>query len=390
MVVPLRDDARAFCSGVSEKLCELDEHEWDALVSDENFYNSYRWLRALEHALGETDVLTVRGPAGLVAACTLWNGGQSPGLFYLPSFVADIPGPWQQKFLWLGGRRNTHNGVSCIEGRRRFEAQAELGRCASDYARDRGYAGFVMPYMPYSAALKFADAIGGTVILHSAEASLEVPETGLSGVMARWRKHARVQSKSEIATFRRLGSRVEWAAAVELDDSLAADLITQNRSRYGGVSDHEWMQKILAGQRTAGVSHFVNAAISKRNDDITALTIFYSFGTALHARYFGANYNLDLNDFRYFVLSFYEPLDYAAANGFTKLRLSTSALRAKVKRGAKIEPQALVAKCVDGQPICQHSANQHNLRTLRQYQDEFAGHLCRDWELVESNPNLTS
>ncbi|KRR12595.1 hypothetical protein CQ12_34920 [Bradyrhizobium jicamae] len=367
----------------------MDEHEWDALISDNNFYNSYRWLRALEHSFGATDVLAVHGSASLVAACTLWEGDQASGMFFLPDCMADIPGPWQQSFLWLGGRRNTHNEIPCIQGGRRRQALTELGRCALNYVQERGYAGFVMPYMPYQAAVEFADAIGAAVVLHSAEASLEVPDTGLAGVMARSRAHDRNQSKSEIAAFQRMGSKVEWAAAEELDDSVAAHLFTQNRSRYGSAQDLEWMQRILAGQRKAGVSHLGAAAISKRNDDVTALALFYRFGTALHLRYFGADYNLGLNDYRYFVLCYYEALDYAAAHGLTTLRLSTSALRAKVNRGAKIEPQAVVAKCADKQHICHSEAKRHNRRMLRQYRDQFPGHLSHDWKLVESHQDRT-
>ncbi|KRR29858.1 peptidogalycan biosysnthesis protein [Bradyrhizobium retamae] len=388
---PFRSDAsHAFCSGVSQKLSDMDEHEWDALVSDDNFYNSYRWLRGLEHSLGATDVLSVHGSAGLVAACTLWEGDQSPGMFFLQDCMAGVRGPWQEGFLWLGGRRNTHNEIPCIQGRRRHQALAELGRCALEYAQQRGYAGFVMPYMPYQAAVEFADAIGGAVVLHSAQASLEVPDTGLAGMMASWRAHDRNQTKSEIAAFRRMGSRVEWGVPDELDDSVAADLITQNRSRYGGMQDREWVQGILAGQRKSGVSYFGAAAVSKRDEDMTALAIFYRFGATLHLRYFGANYSLDLNDYRYFVLCYYEPLNYAAANGLTKLRLSTSALRAKVNRGAKIEPQALVVKCADEQQICHSEAKRHNHRMLREYQDKFPGHLSRDWELVGSQQNPTN
>ncbi|MET4803915.1 peptidogalycan biosysnthesis protein [Bradyrhizobium sp. LB11.1] len=246
-----------------------------------------------------------------------------------------------------------------------------------------------MPYMPYQAAVEFAEVIGGAVVLHSAEASLDVPGTGLAGMMARSRAHDRNQSKSEVAAFRRTGGKIEWIPAEQLDDLVAADFVTQNRSRYGNAEDRDWMEKILAGQRKAGVSHFGVAAVSKRNNEPTGMAVFYGFGAALHLRYFGADYNLDLNDYRYFVLCYYEPVEYAAARGFKTLRLSTSALRAKVNRGAKIEPQAIVVKCVSELHICRSEIKRHNRCMLRQYQDQFPGHLGRDWELVESHQDQT-
>lgn len=382
--VPVGDEASpAMWSTVSQNLCDINEREWDCLISDENIYNGYRWLRALEHSFGRTEVIAVHGSAGLVAGCAVWQGDGSSGMFFLPDLMSGIPGPWQQNYLWLGGRRNTHNEIPCVQGRGRDEALTELGHRALQLALEHGYAGFVMPYMPLRAALEFAKAVGGVVILHSAEASLEVPQFGLAGVMARSTAHDRNQIKSEIAAFRRMGNRVEWLASGDLDDLLVADLITQNRRRHGSTQDREWMKRILEGQRKAGTSHLGVAAISKRKEDITALALFFRFGKALHLRYFGADYRLDLNDYRYFVLCYYEPLDYAAANGLTKLRLSTSALRAKVNRGAKLEPQAIVAKCANERQICRTETAQHNRQMLMEYRTKFSRHLSDDWEVVE-------
>ncbi|WP_208979115.1 peptidogalycan biosysnthesis protein [Stappia stellulata] len=380
----------AVCSVNSMKLGDVDEHEWDALVSDENFYNGYRWLKALGHALGETDVFIARGPAGLIAGCAHWEGEPSSEMFSLSHYVTDFAGPWHREFLWLGGRRNTHNEIACIQGVGRQDALAALGSYAADYAEEHGYAGFVMPYMPFGAAEEFANAVGGTAVLHSAEASLGVPEKGLADVLERMRKHDRVQCKSEISTFRRLGGEVEWVSLEEFDDAVAADLIAQNRSKYGSTQGREWMRRMLAGQRRAGISRLGKVAMSKRGQNITALTVFYHFGRALYPRYFGADYSFNLKDFRYFVLCYYESLDYAAANGFSKLRFSISALRAKVKRGAEIEPQAFVIKCVGGNDICPDDARRHNRRFLDRYHTDFAGHLSHDWNLIEARRSPVS
>ncbi|MCT8998343.1 peptidogalycan biosysnthesis protein [Chelativorans intermedius] len=371
-------------AGGPERLAFIDEHEWDALVSDENFYNSYRWLASLDLAFGPAEVLTVRGSGGLLAACPLSEGDSSSPMFSLPHLMQGVAGPWGEDFLWLGGRRNTHNELPCIAGASRRQALQALGDSIVQHTRRRGLAGFVMPYMPYRAALEFAEAVQGTVVLHSAQAVRLVPPGGLAGAMAQWNSHDRHQCAKEMEMFRQFGNRVEWVPAEALDDQLAADLIAQTRARHGSRQGRAWMLRILHAQRRAGVMRCGVAALARRAEGVTALIIVYRFGRALHMRYFGADYAYEEDDRRYFVLCYYETLDYAAAQGLKVLRLSTDALRAKVNRGARLEPQALVVRCVERSRIARAAVRRHNRAFLEHYRKTFSGHLVPDWDLLES------
>lgn len=355
----------------------IDEHEWDALVSDQNFYNSHAWLAGLDRARGACEVLAVWSSAGLLAACPLWNGERDDGLFELGAFFNDVRGPWTRGFVWGGGRRSTHNQVPCVSGRRRAQALSRLLQAMADIARERGAAGVVLPYMPLTAARELADVCGASVLLHSAEANIEVPADGLAGLMAGWNKHHRFEVRAEIAAFARCGNRVEWGVIDPSEQMRAAELIACNRARYGSTQGASWMQRMLEAQRHAGLSPI--AVVARRDRCIVALCLLYRFGRALHARYYGCDYSLDDRDFRYFVLTCYEPIDYAAREGLGELRLSTSALHAKASRGARIEPLAAAVLLSDRSldPIAVH---RHNRRFAERHRRELGAHLSPAWQ----------
>lgn len=369
------DDAltAAVCRGVAA----IDEHEWDALVSDQNFYNSHGWLAGLDLALGPCQVLAVCSPSGLFAACPLWGGECGDELFDLGAFFADIAGPWARGFVWGGGRRSTHNEVPSVGGRRRPQALRRLLQAMGDIARERGDAGVVLPYLPLTAARELAEACGASVLLHSAEANIEVPSNGLAGLMATWNRHDRFEARAEIAAFARCGNRVEWGAIDPSEQARAVELIASNRARYGSTKGAGWMQRMLEAQRRAGLAPV--AVMARRERRIVALCVLYRFGRALHARYYGCDYSLDDRDFRYFVLTCYESIDYAARERLGELRLSISSLRAKARRGARIEPLAAAVLLVDSalDPI---TVQRHNQRFAERHRRELGAHLSAAWQ----------
>lgn len=139
------------------------------------------------------------------------------------------------------------------------------------------------------------------------------------------------------------------------------------------------MRRMLAGQRRSGVLDDAVAAIARRDDRVCALTIFYRFGSVLHTRYFGSDYSIDDRDYRYFVLSYYLPLNYAAGRGLKQCRLSTSALEAKVHRGGRLEPQAALVVLTGGARLDAAEVERHNARFVDDYRRRFSAHLTPDW-----------
>ncbi|MGF6189340.1 peptidogalycan biosysnthesis protein [Serratia sp. 2723] len=362
----------------------IDRHEWDALVTDHDFFNSYDWLAALDYALGKGDIFTLYGSAGLLGGCALWQGEDQPGLFYLPDYFPGLDGPWQQPFLWGGARRSTHNEILCVRGRRRGAALTAIAEMLARLAVSRGYCATIVPFMPLAQALEVAHCYPyARVLMHSAEATIPVTAGGLDSQLQQRCSHHRVRAKAELAAFSRLGNRVEWC---RLDDHLlesATELITNNRRKYGSHQSIDWMQRIFDGQKKSSVIGSAVAAVAKRGNQILGVTIFYRFGDTLHARYYGSNYQIDDNDFRYFVLTYYHSLDYAAKNGIRECRLSISALSAKTLRGAEIEPLAALLLFENTAPLSTSACEDYNHLFYQRYQQQHGTHLTSDWALLD-------
>ncbi|RDK03222.1 hypothetical protein DLM46_08755 [Paraburkholderia lacunae] len=363
---------------------DLEPHAWDALVADSDFFHCRGWLNGLDTALGPTTVLTLHGSAGLLGGCALWDGETAPGFFCLPEFFPDVPGPWDGDFLWIGARRSTHNEIPCVVGQRRGGTLTKLLHSALALAERRGRTGIVVPYMPLAKALELACADErGRVLLHSAEARINVPSGGLQEMMGLVGTRHRWRTRDELSTFARKGNRVEWTPLTSEIEEIAARLIAQNRSKHGSSQGVEWMRRMFAGQRQSGVIKNAIAAVAYRRDQAVAVSVFYRFGQTLHLRYFGSDYAVDDNDFRYFVLCYYDPLDYAAARGISQYHLSTSSLQAKSLRGALVEPLAAVVLSVDGDGPERDDVDRHNRQFTKRFRQQFASRLSPDWSLIQ-------
>ncbi|MEK9498104.1 hypothetical protein V2H77_16860 [Photorhabdus sp. P32] len=362
----------------------IDQHEWDALVTDNDFFHSHSWLAALDYALGKGDVFTLYDNAGLLGGCALWDGEDQPGLFYLPDYFPGLDGPWRQPFLWGGARRSTHNEILCVQGPRRGEALSIIAEMLAQLAGSRGCYATIVPFMPLYRALEAARYYPhARVLMHSAEAAILVPAGGLDSQLQQLCSHHRVRANAELAAFSRLGNRVEWC---RLDDHLLApaiELITNNRKKYGSPQSVDWMRRMFDGQKKSSVIDAAIAAVAKRGNQILGITIFYQFGETLHARYYGSNYQIDDNDFRYFVLTYYHSLDYAAQNGTRECRLSISALRTKTLRGAKIEPLAALLLFDNTAPLSISECKNYNRLFYQHYQKQYGAHLTADWALLD-------
>lgn len=368
---------------LSPNIDHIDRNQWDSLVTDHDFYNSHGWLAALDYALGEGEVFTLYGSDGLLGGCALWDGEGQPGLFYLPDYFSGLKGPWQQPFLWGGARRSTHNEILCVRGPRRAEALLSIAKSLAQLAKHRGYYATIIPYMPLSEALEVAQLYPhARVLMHSAEASITVPSGGLDSQLQQLRCRARARVRAEMAAFSRAGNTVEWCDPDEPLLNQAAELIANNRKKYGSHQGADWMRRIFDGQKKSSIISAAIAAVARRDNQIVGITIFYRLGCSLHARYYGSDYQTEDNDYRYFVLSYYHSLNYAAKSGISECRFSISALAAKAQRGAKIEPLAALLLFENAPPLSISECEDYNRFFYNRYQQQYGIHLTSDWILL--------
>ncbi|MEU7630629.1 peptidogalycan biosysnthesis protein [Nocardia sp. NPDC049220] len=360
----------------------IDAVEWDGLVPAGELFCSHAWLRHLDEAAGPQPVLTIGTGERITGATAIWDGEQASGLFYLPDFFPELAGPWQRPFVWLGARRSVRNGLICTTGSQRSASLSGLLAGALDYAREHGRAGVVMPYLPVSAAREFGRAHPAAhVLLHSAEATVAVPAQGAAELLTRSSGHNRKRRRRELRDFSAAGFTLEWVDLTPEIEAAIAPLIADNRRRYGNGDGVSWMHRVFAAQRRVGLFGNAKVLLCSRDGALATVAVCYRHGDSLHGRYFGSHGSVSRDGYPYFVTTCYAPIDYAAQHGFRRLFLSTSALEAKIRRGAVVEPLAAVV-LLDDDELDGERVRTHNRDLARGYRDRFPGYLSslsHDW-----------
>ncbi|MEV5839816.1 peptidogalycan biosysnthesis protein [Nocardia sp. NPDC052112] len=364
--------------------------EWDDLVPPGELFCSYAWLRHLDEVAGPHPVLTISIGNRITGATALWDGEQTPGLFHLPEFFPKVPGPWQRTFVWLGARRSVRNGLICTAGPQRSATLAHLLAGSLDYARENGHVGVVMPYLPVSAARELGRAHPAAhVLLHAAEATVAVPPRGTADFVEHAGGHNRKRRLRELRDFAAADFTLEWVDLTVEIEAVIAPLIAATRRRYGSGQGVAWMLGVFAAQRRVGLLDHAKVLLCHRNGRLATVAVCYRHGDSLHGRYFGADEAVSRDGYPYFVTTCYAPIDYAAHNGLSRLFLSTSALEAKIRRGATVEPLAAVVLLDDGELDVEH-VRAHNRDLAHGYRDRFSKYLSslsRDWLDFCPDPN---
>ena len=337
--------------------------DWDALVEPAGFYNSHAWIRGLEFAYGASPVLAATASARLTGLIPTWKNTEPAGLFDLAELTRGLPGRWDRKVLWLGTRRGTLNTITCTpEPDMRRRTLNVLLESARHLARAQGLSSAVWPYLTGKAAQEIASCHPrAQVILHSADASIKVPADGMRGMVSAARSRDRKEWNREQRIFRDSGGSVEWVALSPRVCDLVAPLLARTRDKYGSSGGIAAMRRTLSGQFASGVAKDALVALGRTGAKVTAAAVFYrrDLDHWLYGRYWGKSENAPR--YAYHVLTCYEPINWAAQNGFNHLHLSVPATQSKISRGARVSPLALVvipsadAKVIDDQILRRHN-----------------------------------
>jgi predicted N-acyltransferase len=365
---------------MAASVTDFTKDEWDRLVDDQNFYQSHAWLRGLEYLWGSCGIIVGRVENELVGALPIWAGEHdTPGLFHLPFMFGDVPGEWKARFLWLGSHRGVSNGL--VVSPDNIAVLGELLDYARSTAARAGLAGVVMPYVPIGKAVVLAaHHPAAHVLLHSAEAEMVVPPDGFAGHLAVLCSRDRVKQRAELCKFHSAGNSVTWSRLTGVLVAEAADLIAQNRARYGSGQGREWMSRSFAAQKRSGVLGQATAGLCHRAGHTVAIVVGYRFRSSLYARYFGFDYATAKPRHEYFVLTYSIALDFAGRQGFHRYHLGTSALDVKARRGAGLIPQAAVVLPVTDRWPAHEAVRAHNRRFATRFHERFGHRVgCLDW-----------
>ena len=74
---------------VLKSITETDYENWESLISDNNFFNSYSWILGLEKSLGKSEILIASDKGSTVFACPLWEGDKNSQFKTLRNFKTD-------------------------------------------------------------------------------------------------------------------------------------------------------------------------------------------------------------------------------------------------------------------------------------------------------------
>jgi predicted N-acyltransferase len=371
----------------------INAQDWDALVPAGELYASHAWLLHLEKVLGTTELLLCHNTESLLGVLPLWKGEQDQtGLFRLADFFPDLKGPWTKNFLWLGTYRSVHNAITCSPHKDRANSLHALLRGALSYAKTSGLAGIIMPYLPISAAMELATTHkDARVVWHSAEANIDVPAGGLEELLQKTSSNNRRHRYREIQQFTKSGYTIEWC---ELNEEIAervSVLVSNTRSKYGSSQGSNWIGQIIKAQLQTGLARDARVCLCHHNNAIVAAGLCYQKADSLHARYFGRDYAHAQEGSTYFVTAYYAPIDYMAKHRLKRFCLSTSALEAKARRGATIDPLAAVVLFAEEVPLHPLEVQKHNQSFINEHRERFTAYpssLSPTWNMsaMESQP----
>ncbi|WP_184503611.1 GNAT family N-acetyltransferase [Streptomyces botrytidirepellens] len=336
--------------------------DWDAHVDRTGFYNSHPWVRALELAHGPSPVLAAFAGGQLQGVLPTWANTATGSLFSLTGMTQGLLSAPSQDVLWLGTRRGTANTITCTRDPvlRARVLHGLLDR-ARQLAEAEGFSGVVWPYLSGGDAREAAACHpGAQVVLQGADATVSVPEGGMRGMEAAARSPERIKWRRERRLFLESGGSIEWTRLSADVCARIAPLLAATRDKHGSAGGVGWMERALTAQMSSGAAvHAVVALARTRAGEITAAAVFYMHGDWLYGRYWGATARAPRN--AYFVLTFYEAVDWAAAHGFRTLHLSVPASSAKIARGAQVTPLALVhLPARHTKPLARHTLARHN------------------------------
>lgn len=271
---------------------DIADRDWESLVPPGGFYASPAWTRSLHAAYGPDPVITTTDAGRLTGVLPIWDNPAPAGMFSAAELVGGaggLPGPWNQRLLWAGTRRGTANALTCT----RDGTVGALLEEARRLAAARGLAGVIWPYLPGHAALEAASwHQDAHAVLHGADATIEVPRTGMPGLEAAATSHARAEMRREQRQFDATAT-VNWVPLSPSVASLIAPLLARTRSKYGAgdlAAGTALMRRILSAQMSTAVARSAIVALATTGTGRTAAAaVFYRRGTYLHGRYWGAD-----------------------------------------------------------------------------------------------------
>ncbi len=340
-----------------DSLRRVNRAEWDRISERCGLHLSYPFLLAVEESCATPcSYFLLRDLGGaLVAGLPMysWDGSRDPGLDHYEPFAAGArwvlgrrakPRPWLPTLI-VGSRSgySTEFAVDPAWDHARPDIVALLLTGAARLAETSGAASLGVMWLTSAAA---REAVGWLnrpeyLLLAGPNSAIEVTWDSFDGYLAQLSSSRRRSARRERERFQESGLTVEFRDLRSCVDEVTP-LAARLQKKYG----HALSAREISEQLAAQARHLNSESrmvLCRRRGRLVGFTLQYSWHGSLYGRLVGFDYAATARTDAYFNLAFYLPLQIALEEGLGWLNLGMATWRAKVLRGASLDPAWTIA-----------------------------------------------
>jgi hypothetical protein len=340
-----------------DSLRQVNRATWDRISESCSLYLSYPFLLSVEEAAATPcSYLLLRDQGGsLVAGLPMyrWDGSRDPGLDHYEPFAAGArwvmgrrarPEPWLPTLI--AGSRSGYSTEFAVDPSWKQDRPHLIARLlggAARLAETSGAASLGVMWLTSAAA---REAIGWLnrpeyLLLAGPNCAIEVTWDSFEGYLAQLSWSRRRSALREIERFRQSGLESEFSHLRSCLDEIAP-LAARLQRKYGhSLTPREITEQLAAQARYLNSESRV--ILCRQRGRLVGFSLLYSWQGSLYGRMAGFDYQATAQSDAYFNLAFYLPLQLALEEGLGRLNLGMATWRAKVLRGASMDPAWTVA-----------------------------------------------
>jgi predicted N-acyltransferase len=224
-----------------------------------------------------------------------------------------------------------------LTARDRSAVVGRLVEAALAVAHDWGATGLLWPFARTETVKALARVSRTVATIETAEATMYTRRMELEAYLAAMPSSRRRKARKEIEAFARAG----WTVTEErLGDCYeeGAQLLANVERKYGHRVTPRGLEQYLSRQLETLGDRDVVFACRDTDGTLAAWALMYRWRAALYGRLIGFDYSRLREGREYFALSFWTPIEYAAAHDLARIDLGIGSLPAKVLRGGKLHP----------------------------------------------------
>jgi uncharacterized protein len=327
---------------MADRLADVSGPGWDSLVGADGFYSSYDWLRFMETQPHQRPRYLLASEAGRLtgALAVYWVDDPDSPRIRADRF-AELLG-FEGGMLVAGATRGFRTTLLLgqQDARARRRTLNDLVRAALSVAREDGCAGIVLPFLTTGALTELAGVARARAAFEVPEAEIITSGLDLDSYAERAARPVRKKIRADRARFAQAGWRIRVCSLGDCWPE-AARLLHQLQLKHGSsgrYSQLSFYQDSLSGQ--AKLLDGCSVAFCCEDDaGLAGVAVYYRWRDTLYGRLAGFDYDRLRGGHEYFTVAIYQPLEYAASQGLTRLHLGGGSWQAKGYRGALMRPR---------------------------------------------------